>query len=120
MDQTGFANCRLSPDWEAMASLQPRCRLCLCSHGLCAAMEAERARITLSAHAAMAAERAKEEQARKKRRLKLVKNKKLEDKSKILWPVCEDEFGPIYIVERIVVQIPARKLNGDLWMEPVD
>ena len=119
MDQTGIANCCLSsqtitlstmgPDCEAMDSLQPR-------PGLFAPW----ARITLSAHAAMAAEQAKEEQARKKRRLKLVKNKKLEDKSKILWPVCEDEFGPIYIVERIVVQIPAGNLNGDLWMEPVD
>ena len=115
MDQTGIANCCLSsqtitlstmgPDWEAMDSLQPR-------PGLFAPW----ARITLSAHAAMAAEQAKEEQARKKRRLKLVKNKKLEDKSKIHKVLLEDECGPILVRVASFV-IPRRtKLNGDQWV----
>ena len=73
----------------------------VCSHGLSATVEAEQARITLRAwHAASAAEHAKEELLRKKRRLKLVKNKELEDKSKIRWPS----------VKTIVW------LNGDEWV----
>ena len=102
----------MGPDWEplqpcAVKEACPPLARTQCSHGLSAAIEAEQARITLRAritlcawHAASAAEHAKEELLRKKRRLKLVKNKKLEDKSKIRWPS----------VKTIVW------LNGDEWV----
>ena len=99
----------MGPDWEAMASAameaeqakeeRARCRrgshchwpasvqlqpLPLCSLCLSASL---RARITLRAwHVFSAAEHAKEELLQKKGRLKLVKNKKLDDKSEIRWP----------------------------------
>ena len=133
MDQTGIANCCLSsqtitlstmsPDWEAMASLQPRPGL-LCSCGLSAAIEAERARITLRTritmrawHVFSAASHAKEELRQKKGRMKLVKNKKLEDKSKIHKVLLEDECGPILTQVYSFVIPPRRtKLNGDQWV----
>ena len=105
------ARCRCGSHCHWPASVQP---LPLCSLCLSASL---RARITLRAwHVFSAAEHAKEELLRKKRRLKLVKNKKLEDKSKIHKVWLEDECGPILTQVNSFV-IPRRtKLNGDQWV----
>ena len=67
----------------------------------------------------LAAAQANDEAHQKKQRLKQVKDKKLEDKSKIRKVWWEDECGPIYVVNRIVIPRHT-KLNGDKWVAPMD
>ena len=71
--------------------------------------------------AAAAAAHAKDEAQQKKQRMKQIKNKKLEDKSKIQKVLLEDDEGPI-LIQVAIIHIPRHhmRLNGDELIEEVD
>ena len=54
--------------------------------------------------------------SQEKQRLKLVKNKKLEDKSKIQYVVWGGECGPVAISVQTLVIPGCIQLNGGQWM----
>ena len=78
----------------------------------------------LAPAAAAAAAHAKDEAHQKKQRMKQIKNKKLEDKSKIHEVWFEDDAGLALVtaVSMLIVPTPPRphKRNGDLWVEAMD
>ena len=65
---------------------------------------------------AAAAAQANDEAHQKKQRLKRVKNKKLENKSKIERVWVEDECGPINCAVHSFNTPRPTKLNGDEWV----